>query len=166
MALQMQNAKENIEVLAKIKENTLYQTPVKTEPATDDDQADVEWERRGPLEQEVVAADSEEVMSNTLGIKMLESTSDEEGSVSAKAGAEDDTKLDNTVNDLGTETPVKTEPATDDDQADVEWERRGPLEQEVVAADSEEVMSNTLGIKMLESTSDEEGSVQGERYAE
>ncbi|RXM36941.1 hypothetical protein EOD39_3256 [Acipenser ruthenus] len=81
MALQMQNTKENIEVLAEIEEETVYQTTVKSEPATDDDQADVEWERRGPLEQEVVAADSEEVMSNTSGIEMLDSTSDEEGSV-------------------------------------------------------------------------------------
>ncbi|MGH0132071.1 UNVERIFIED_CONTAM: hypothetical protein FKN15_066255 [Acipenser sinensis] len=72
---------ENIEVLAEIEEETVYQTPVRSEPATDDDQVDVEWERRGPLEQEVIAADSEEVMSNTSGIEMLDSTSDEEGSV-------------------------------------------------------------------------------------
>ncbi|RXM98087.1 hypothetical protein EOD39_13604 [Acipenser ruthenus] len=67
--------------LAVIEEDTLYQTPVKTELATNDDQADVEWKRRAPLEQKVVAADSEEVMSNTSGIDMLDSTSDEEGSM-------------------------------------------------------------------------------------
>ncbi|MGH0160138.1 UNVERIFIED_CONTAM: hypothetical protein FKN15_068523 [Acipenser sinensis] len=42
MALQMQNAKENTEVLPEIKEETVYQTPGKSEPETNDDQADVD----------------------------------------------------------------------------------------------------------------------------